>query len=107
MTLKTPTHPGESVLYDCLEPLGLSVTAGAEALGISRYRLSEIIKCRARITPEIAIRLSKAFGGTAKVWYHLQTAWDKSQADRNPAEDLNDVHLANPIHRWRGKFRAG
>ena len=80
MTLKTPMHPGESVLYDCLEPLGLSITAGAEALGISRYRLSEITKCRARVTPEIAIRLSKAFGGSARVWYELQTAWDIAQA---------------------------
>lgn len=82
MTLKTPTHPGESVLYDCLEPLGLSITAGATALGISRYRLSEITKCRARVTPEIAIRLSKAFGGSARVWYELQTAWDMAQAEQ-------------------------
>ena len=82
MTLKTPTHPGESVLYDCLEPLGLSITAGAAALGISRYRLSEITKCRARVTPEIAIRLSKAFGGSARVWYELQTTWDMAQAEQ-------------------------
>ena len=82
MTLKTPTHSGESVLYDCLEPLGLSITAGAEALGISRYRLSEITKCRARVRPEIAIRLSKAFGGSARVWYELQTTWDITQAEQ-------------------------
>lgn len=82
MTLKTPAHPGESVLYDCLDPLGLSITAGAEALGISRYRLSEITKCRTRVTPEIAIRLSKAFGGSARVWYELQTAWDMAQAEQ-------------------------
>lgn len=82
MTLKTPAHPGESVLYDCLDPLGLSITAGAEALGISRYRLSEITKCRGRVTPEIAIRLSKAFGGSAKVWYELQTVWDRAQAEQ-------------------------
>lgn len=82
MTLKTPAHPGESVLYDCLDPLGLSITAGAEALGISCYRLSEITKCRTRVTPEIAIRLSKAFGGSARVWYELQTAWDMAQAEQ-------------------------
>ena len=82
MMLKTPTHLGKSVLYDCIEPLGLSITAGAEALGISRHRLSEITKCRARVTPESAIRLSKAFGGSARVWYELQTAWDMAQAEQ-------------------------
>ena len=81
MMLKTPTHLGKSVLYDCLEPLGLSITAGTEALGISRHRLSEITKGRARVTPEIAIRLSKAFGGSGKVWYEPQAAWDMAQAD--------------------------
>ena len=82
MTLKVPTHPGERLLYGCLERLGLSITAGAEALGISRHRLSEITKGRARVTPESAIRLSKAFGGSARVWYELQTAWDMAQAEQ-------------------------
>ena len=82
MTLRTPVHPGESVLRDCLEPLGLSISAGAAALGISRYRLSKITKGRARVTPEIAIRLSKAFGGSARVWYELQTAWDMAQGEQ-------------------------
>ena len=86
MTLRTPTHPGESVLRDCLEPLGLSISAGAEALCISRYRLSEITKSRARVTPEIAIRLSKAFGGSAQVWYELQTAWDMAQREHTDAK---------------------
>ena len=81
VTLKTPAHPGESALYDCIEPLGLSITAGPTALGISCYRLSEITKCRAPVTSEIAIRLSKAFGGSARVWYGLQTAWDMAQAE--------------------------
>ena len=51
MTLNDPTHPGEHILYDCLEPLGMSITAGAEALGISRWKLSDIVKGRARVTP--------------------------------------------------------
>ena len=80
MMLKTPTHLGESALYDCLEPLGLSITAGVEALGINRYRLSEITKDHARVTLEIAIRLSKAFGGTAKYWYQMQANHDEATA---------------------------
>ena len=82
MTLKTPTHPSESALYDCLEPLGLSITEGAEALGISRHRLSEITKDHARVTLENAIRLSKAFGGSARVWRELQTTWDMAQGEQ-------------------------
>ena len=81
MMLKTPTHLGKNALYDCIQPLGLSITAGAEALGISRHRLSEIIKGRARVTSESAIRLSKAFGGSTRVWYELQTPWGIVQAE--------------------------
>ena len=82
MTLNDPTHPGEHILYDCLEPLGMSITAGAEALGISRWKLTEIVKGRARVTPEIAVRLEKAFGSTARSWYLLQAYHDIAQAER-------------------------
>lgn len=62
-----PLHPGLSVRYDCLEPLGLSVTEAASKLGISRKQLSDIVNARAGISPEKAIRLDKAFGGGAWV----------------------------------------
>lgn len=74
--MKYPPHPGLSVRYDCLEPLGLSVTAAARKLGVSRKRLSGIVNCRSGISPEMAVRLDKAFGGGAETWYRLQAAYE-------------------------------
>ena len=86
MTLTNPTHPGEHLLCDYLEPLGLSINAGAAALGISRWKLSEIVKGRARVTPEIAIRLEKAFGSSAQSWYLMQAHYDLAEAERSADE---------------------
>ena len=63
MPMMNPPHPGLSVRHDCLEPLNLSVTEAARKLGISRKQLSDIMNCRSGISPEMAIRLDKAFGG--------------------------------------------
>jgi len=83
MTMKNPPHPGQSVRYDCLEPLGLSVTKGAEVLGVTRQALNNLVNGKAGISPEMAIRLDKAFGGTAEGWLALQTAYDLAQARKN------------------------
>ena len=80
MPMKNPPHPGLSVRYDCLEPLGLSVTEAARKLGVSRKQLSEIVNGRSGISPVMAIRLDKAFGGGADTWYRLQAAYDLAQA---------------------------
>jgi antitoxin HigA-1 len=80
MPMKNPPHPGLSVRHDCLAPLGLSVSAAARKLGISRKQLSDIVNARAGISPEMAIRLDKAFGGGAEAWLHLQAAYDLAQA---------------------------
>lgn len=80
MAMKNPPHPGLSVRHDCLEPLGLTVTEAARRLGISRKQLSDIVNGRSGISPEMAIRLDKAFGGGAETWYRLQAAYDLAQA---------------------------
>ena len=80
MPMKTPPHPGLSVRHDCLEPLGLSVTEAARKLGVSRKQLSDVVNCRSGISPEMAIRLDKAFGGGAETWYRLQSAYALAQA---------------------------
>ncbi|NQV58387.1 MAG: HigA family addiction module antidote protein [Alphaproteobacteria bacterium] len=80
MPMKSPPHPGLSVRHDCLEPLGLNVTEAAKRLGISRKQLSDIVNCHAGISPEMAIRLHKAFGGGADTWLRLQAAYDLAQA---------------------------
>jgi addiction module HigA family antidote len=89
MTMKAPPHPGLSVRLDCLGPLGLSVTAGAKVLGVTRQALNNLVNERAGISPEMAIRLDKAFGGTAEAWLALQTAYDLAQArEKQPAGDV-------------------
>jgi antitoxin HigA-1 len=64
MPMKNPAHPGCIVRHDCLEPLGLSVTEGAKILGVARQTLNNVINGKSGISPEMAIRLTKAFGST-------------------------------------------
>ena len=86
MPMKSPPHPGLSIRYDCLEPLGLSVTEASRRLGVSRKQLSSLVNGRSGISPEMAIRLDKAFGGGAETWYSLQTAYDFAQAMKRADE---------------------
>ena len=74
--MKTPVHPGQIVRHDCLEPLGLSVTAGAKVLGVTRQTLTKIVNGQSGISPEMAIRLTKAFGSTEETWLRMQLAYD-------------------------------
>jgi len=78
--MKNPPHPGLSVKHDCLEPSGLTVTAAAKLLGVTRQTLNDLIHSRRGISPEMAIRLDLAFGGGAETWLRLQTAYDLAQA---------------------------
>ncbi len=86
MPMHDPPHPGTHVREDCLEPLGLSVTAAARALGVSRKTLSQILNGRAGISPEMAVRLSKAFGSTPRHWLQLQMNYDLWHAERRADE---------------------
>ena len=96
--MKNPPHPGLSVRYDCLEPLRLSVTEAARKLGVSRKQLSELVNARSGISPEMAIRLDKAFGGGADTWLRMQAAYDLAQAmkkvDRIQVERITDEPAA-------------
>ena len=83
MPMKNPPHPGSAIKYDCLEALGLSVTAGARVLGVARPTLSNVINGKAAISPEMAIRLEKAFGSTADAWLRMQAAYDLAQARKH------------------------
>lgn len=82
MRMKNPPHPGLSILHDCLEPLELSIAEGAEGMGVVRQTLNNVITGRAGISPEMAIRLDKAFGGGAETWLRMQAAYDLSQAEK-------------------------
>lgn len=76
MRMHKPPHPGEVLREFCLEPLGLSVTRAAQALGVSRKTLSAMLNGRAGISPEMALRLAKAFGTSAESWLIQQVQYD-------------------------------
>ena len=80
MAMHNPPHPGGIVKRQCLEPLGLTVTRAAAGLGVTRQALSELLNGRTRISVEMAIRLSKAFGSTPETWLGMQMAYDLWQA---------------------------
>lgn len=82
--MKNPPHPGGVVLRQCIEPLGLTVTDAARALDVTRNTLSELVNERRGLSPEMAVRLAKVFGGGAETWLRMQAAYDLSQvpADR-------------------------
>ena len=82
MRMHNPPHPGEVIKSLCLEPLGVTVTQAAEALGVSRKTLSAILNARAGISPEMAIRLSIAFDTTAESWMNQQTQYDLWHAEQ-------------------------
>lgn len=82
MKMHNPPHPGEVLRVLCLEPLGLTVTAAARALRVSRKTLSTILNGRAGISPEMAVRLSLAFGTTAESWMNQQVHYDLWHAER-------------------------
>ena len=76
MLMHNPPHPGEILRTLCLEPLGLSVTEAAKALGVSRKTLSSLLNGRTGISPEMAVRLSIAFETSAESWMNQQAQYD-------------------------------
>jgi addiction module HigA family antidote len=83
MAMKNPPHPGGFVLRQCIEPLGLTITDAA-ALGVTRTTLSELVNGKRGISPEMAVRLSKVFGGSAVCWLTQKALYELAQvrADR-------------------------
>jgi addiction module HigA family antidote len=84
MSMKNPPHPGGFVLRQCIEPLGLTIRGAAAALGVTRTTLSELKNGKRGISPEMAVGLSKVFGGSAESWMTQQAHYDVAQvrADR-------------------------
>ncbi len=80
MTMRNPPHPGGIVRRQCLEPLGLLATEAAKGFGVTRQAMSDLVNQRAGVSPDMAIRLSKAFGSAPETWLGLQMAYDVWQA---------------------------
>jgi addiction module HigA family antidote len=93
MKMHNPPHAGEIIRELCLEPLEVTVTAAAEALGVSRKTLSAILNGRAGISPEMAIRLAKAFDTTPESWMNQQMQYDLWHA-KNNLGDLDIKRMA-------------
>ena len=83
MNMHKPPHPGEILQGLWLEPMGVTVTIAAEALGISRQSLSKIVNGSRGVTPEMAVRISRAFGGTPESWLGHQAAYDLWRIEQN------------------------
>jgi len=97
--MKNPAHPGRIVRSACLEPLGLSVTAGAKVLGISRQTLTKVINGKSGISAEMAIRLAKAFGSTADTWVRIQASYDLAQARKDESKiKVRRQHVPQELH---------
>jgi addiction module HigA family antidote len=82
MKMHNPPHPGEFLRELCIEPLGLSITEAAEALGVTRKTLSAILNGRSGISPEMAVRLSLAFGTSSESWLNQQSQYDLWEAKK-------------------------
>jgi antitoxin HigA-1 len=96
MRMHNPPHPGEIIRQLCLEPLGVTVTDAASALGVSRKTLSALLNGRAGISPEMAVRLSIAFGTSSESWINQQTQYDLWHAEKR-RKDLRVSRVAGRL----------
>jgi len=94
MPMHSPSHPGEIVREECLKPLGLSVTDGAKALGVTRQALNNLVNEKAGISPDMAIRLEKAFGSPADMWLRLQLAFELAEARKREGAIVVERYVA-------------
>jgi antitoxin HigA-1 len=89
--MKNPPHPGSVIFAECIKPLGLTITQAAQALGVTRTTLSELVNGKRGISPEMAVRLSQVFGGSAASWATQQAHYDLAQV---PAGSIKLKRLA-------------
>ena len=99
-THRAPTHPGEIILHEFLEPLGMTQYDAADKLGVSRVRLNQIIKGRRGVTPDTALRLARLFGMHPQTWLNMQLAWDLFHAMHSDAAvEINKIRRLPELKR--------
>jgi len=96
MKMHNPPHPGEIIREECLEPLGLSVTEAAKGLGVTRKALSELLNGHSGVSPEMAIRIAKAFGSTPEMWLKLQLQFDLAKLEGR-ADTITVKRFKEPV----------
>jgi addiction module HigA family antidote len=92
-----PTHPGEMLREDFLPDYGLTISGLAEALGVSRQTINELLRGRRAVSPEMALRLSRLFGNSAEFWLNAQRAvdlWDAAQAIKTEVQRIKPLRVA-------------
>lgn len=100
MRMKNPPHPGRIVRQECIEPLGVTVTEAAARLGVTRQTLNNLVNEKAGISPEMAIRLSKAFGGSPEIWLGMQTEYDLAQTEKHAGTiKVSRITATHPVMR--------
>ena len=90
-THRSPIHPGQMLLLEFLEPMGLSQRDLATGIGVPYQRVNELINGRRGVTPSTALRLSKFFGTSAEVWMNQQIRWDLYFAQQSEADELRKI----------------
>ena len=90
-----PTHPGEMLREDFLPDYGLSVASLADALGVTRQTINELLRARRAVTPIMALRLSRLFGNSPEFWLNAQNSVDLWESEKNFQKELNRIH---PLH---------
>jgi addiction module HigA family antidote len=94
---RRPTHPGEMLREDFLPDYGLTVSSLAEALGVSRQTINELLRGRRAVSPEMALRLSRLFGDSAEFWLNAQRAvdlWDAAQSIKGEVARIKPLSVA-------------
>lgn len=95
-THREPTHPGEMLLEEFLNPMGLTQRDLADAIHVPYQRVNEIVNGRRGITPSTALRLSKFFGTSTGFWMNLQARWDLYHTERDEADELDEIREHRP-----------
>ncbi|HVW11909.1 MAG TPA: HigA family addiction module antitoxin [Bryobacteraceae bacterium] len=98
--MKNPSYPGNIVLEECIQPMGLTITDAAAAFGVTRNTLSELVHGKRGISPEMAVRLSKVFGGNAESWLVQQAQYDLAQV-KSARVKLKRLAVASPARKAR------
>ncbi len=94
---RRPTHPGEMLQADYLPDYGLTVAGLAEAVGVSRQSINELLRARRAVTPEMALRFSRLFGNTPEFWLNAQRAvdlWDAAQSIKGEVARIKPLRVA-------------
>ena len=90
-THRVPTHPGEMLLLEFLEPMGITQRELADSLGVPYQRVNEIVNMRRGVTPSTALRLAKFFGMSSGFWINLQSRWDLYHAEKAEADEIERI----------------